>query len=259
MSANKKLTMRYISSKTYSAILATKNGQFYKCEFPYRKLTPASKVETPPISKSFDESLLHKKLFPRIMLIALSEANDIFIKINNGSVDILDDEHYKELMLEKIKNNLFLLQGKGMSTLVQWLSTSFLFIKYERSDIQDIVSVIEDAGKNPSFVINLYKRFGRINKTSLVNKLIDETLDEMKDEGKWAAYRKATFVLFFMSKCYDRSRASETKEEYEDAIESFERNTGIDANYNPIQRHTDRFTRNQHFNSKKRKKIINKK
>jgi hypothetical protein len=193
------------------------------------------------------------------MLIALSETNDIFIKINNGSVDILDDEHYKELMLEKIKNNLFLLQGKGISTLIQWLSSSFLFIRYEHSDVQDIISVIEDAGKNPSFVIKLYKRFGRINKESLANKLIDETLDEMKNEGKWGAYRKATFVLFFMSKCYARRRVSEMKEEYEEAIESFERNTGIDANYSPIQRHTDRFTRNQHFISKKKKKITNKK
>lgn len=252
--SDKKLTLRYISPKTYSAVVATTNGHFYASHFPYTRLVSSEKIDKRPISKSFLESDMHSTLFPRVMLQAMSEMNDLFIKINNGSIDILDDAHYKELMLEKIKNNIFLLEGEGRSTIFQWLSLSFLFIQYSKDDVSDILNEIEDAGYNGDFIAPIYKRFGRYKKDSLINKLLDKEVDKMRNEGKWKALRQATFTLCFMTKCYAKSRYSESKKVYEDAIEEFERNTGIDANYSNLQRHTDRFTRNQHFNGKRKKK-----
>ncbi len=253
MSANKKLTIRYISKKTLSAIVATNNGHFYKTQFPYTTHQKTEKIDSPPISSSFSEENLHKNIFPRLMLVALSEMNDLFVKINNGSIDILDAEQYKELMLEKIRNNIFLLEVEGKSTLVQWLSLSFICIDYKKDDVSEIIDIIDDASADSRFVLQLYKRFGRFNKEKFTNKLIDEILPTMKEEGKWKALRQATFIIYFMARDYAKDRCSEARSEYESAIEQFERNTGIDANYNSLQRHTDRFTRNQHFNSKRSK------
>jgi len=253
MDKNRKLTLRYISQKSFVAVLATSNGHFYSSQFPYISLREVEKVDKSPISKTFQEKEMHDVIFPRAILIMMAEMNDLFIKINNGSIDIIDDAQYKERMLEKIKNNTFLFSGEGRTTIIQWLSLSFLLIKYTKDDVAEIMDVISDAEQNPSFVVKLYKRFGRLNKESFTNKLLDSTLPVMKREKKWGAIRKANFVLCFMAKCYAKDRYSEAKSEYDESIEAFERNTGIDANYSRLQKHTDRFTKNQHFNGKRKK------
>lgn len=252
--SNRKLSLRYISPKTFTAIVATSNGHFYISKFPYNSLTKCESIDKKPISKTFNESDIHSIVFPRAMLIALSEMNDLFVKINNGSIDILDDEHYKELMLEKIKNNIFLLKGEGRPTIIQWLSLSFMLIDYDKNDVDEITDAIESAGHSGSFVSLIYRRFGRYKKDSLVNKIMDKEISKMISEGKWSAFRQAAFVLYFMAKCYSKDRSAEAKKTYDESIEEFEKKTGMDANYSRLQRHTDRFTRNQHFNGKRSKK-----
>jgi hypothetical protein len=210
-----------------------------------------------PISKPIPEENLPHYLWNRSILMALSEMNDLFIKINNGSIDITDEFHYKELFLEKIRNNSFLFKGEGKTTIINWITISFLFIKFNKPDLIELIDIINESDNDSKFIIPLYKKFGRASKEDIVHKLLDGSLDEIKQEGRWQAIRKATFVLFFMAKCYTKDRISEAKKEYEFAIEEFEKNTGIDANYNSLQRHTDRFTRNQHFNGKKKKQKNN--
>ena len=247
--------IRHINKKTYSAILSTSRGEFFSSHYPFSSFSSIEKPneELPRISKLLSKDLCKKELENKLIMLSLAELNDFFIKINNGSVNLNNHYEYKEKLLEKIKNNTFLLGREGKYTLINWLIISFKYIEFDKSEVDEIKEVIQGSSHNPRFVDGLYNKFGKEDKGDLIARIIDNHWDEIKSSEQWNTIRLAAFSIIFLCKCYAKNRADEATKEHGLAIEEFERATGVDANYNPRQRHTDRFSRNQHFNGKKNK------
>ncbi len=239
-----------------SAVISDTDNKYYIMHPPYTQLKEQHCLQELPrykLSKAINRSELKEEIETNVLLQALVLMHDFFIKINEGSIDIVDDIHFKELIINKLLNNSFIFEGETQQTLIQWLNITFIVINYSKEDLAELIEELEEKNLNTSLLKKIYNLQWWPDKYSLVNQLLDVELDKMKSKSKWQMMRKATFVIMFMANNYNNSRITDAKEAFKIATEDFERETGMDANYSRFKRTTDRSSAYRHQAETKRK------
>lgn len=239
-----------------SAVISDTANNFYIMHPPFNKLKEQKCLETLPkykLSKALHMSELKENIETHVLLQALVLMHDFFIKINEGSIDIVDDLHFKELIIKKLLNNSFIFEGETQQTLIQWLNITFIAINYSKEDIVELIDELEENNIKTGLLKKMYNLQWWPDKYSLVNRLLDVELEKMKGKSKWQMMRKVTFVIMFMANNYNNSRITDAKEAFKEATEDFERETGMDANYSRFKRTTDRSSSYRHQAETKRK------
>jgi hypothetical protein len=206
-----------------------------------------------PIKNFSTANGLRDYLLMQYYFMALNNFYDILKKINEGSLDIKSKEQVKDKVITKLKTMAFL-KNDNPVLLRYFVHTYWLFFGVEESS-DFFIDYFKDT-KVEKLILKDYSLFSKWNtdKIQLINVIERTYLKRMQSEGKWGAYKNASFVLFLLAELHGHKDASAMQSKYKQATNEFEKKTGIDPNQSQFQRHTDRKSKDSYYQHHKDKK-----